>query len=393
MTDKITQLKINNIKPNPFKKQINGGKLNEESIKKIQTSINELGLMGSIPVFKKGNTYYAISHHHRLEALKRVYGKDYNVEVVVHNYNDDKALRGMVVENLTQRNDNFNENVENLKAIRDYLKKNVAGRTPTNQNPRKQNQLEVGSTSHIAEWLNLQGEVMPLTSIKEHLSVADNLDATLYGHVKKTHKGNANERTNGTTISKSQAILLATIKDKEEQKALAKNLLSSREDRVRDQSTLLAKYKKLKTDDIEVTKDKSHSDEYIKEGWEIVEEKDDKVKLKRSKTEAEKEMHKKVIEAIQKGERDIADVDVPIVLPKHKKSPTEINVDFRMSLDRINFKEVNDVLKDTSITELEKSYLGIEVVTKKLELLKQNILTENKSREEIKIVYDTEKTK
>jgi hypothetical protein len=37
--------------------------------------------------------------------------------------------------------------------IRKFLKNNVAGRSPTNQNPRKQNQPEAGSTSHIAEWL------------------------------------------------------------------------------------------------------------------------------------------------------------------------------------------------------------------------------------------------
>ena len=148
------KLKVSSIKPNPFKKQIGGGKLNPDTVLKIRSNLKELGLMGSIPIFKKGKSYYAVSHHHRIEAVKQELGKDFEVEAVVHDYNEEQVLRGMAVENLTQRNsDDIKEVVENLVMIRKFLKNNVAGRSPTNQNPRKQNQPEAGSTSHIAEWL------------------------------------------------------------------------------------------------------------------------------------------------------------------------------------------------------------------------------------------------
>lgn len=363
------RLKLNQIKPNPFKKNINKGKLNEETIKKIQSSLSELGLMGAIPVFKKGKAYHSISHHHRIEALKRTYGKDYEVEVIEHNYNDEKALRGMVVENLTQRNDDFNENVENLKMIRNYLKK-LSGRIPTRKSTggRPKGSIEVGSTSHIAEWLNLQGEVMSLTNIKEHLSVADNLDKSLFNQVKKTHSGSADERTNGTTISKSQAILLAKIKDKEEQKALAKNILKSREERVREQSNLLSEYKKLKNDKVEVVKEAKNKQDYIDEGWEVVEEKDDgKVKLRRDKTDAEKLVHDNMIESIKEGKTDIADVKVGIVLPEHKKSSMEIINDNLIKLDDFDFDVFNKSLEKIGQKELDKTALSLTYHLKHLQ--------------------------
>ena len=218
------RLKLSQIKPNPFKKQINNGSLDKDTITKLKSNIKELGLMGSIPVFKKNKTYYQISHHHRAEALKQEFGKDHKVEVVVHNYSDEKALKGMVVENMTQRADDFKDNVQNLAAIRTFLKKKTT-RPDSGHVARKQgggSQPEIGSTSHIAEWLNQNGEVMSLSSIKDHLSVSDNLSNDLYKNVEKTHSGEGNRRTNGKTISKSQAIMLASFKDKKEQKDLAK---------------------------------------------------------------------------------------------------------------------------------------------------------------------------
>ena len=78
------KLKLSELNPNPFKKEINGGKLKEETIKKIQANIEEIGLMGSIPIFKKDDKYFLVAGHHRVEALKRTFGKDYEVEVTLH---------------------------------------------------------------------------------------------------------------------------------------------------------------------------------------------------------------------------------------------------------------------------------------------------------------------
>ena len=118
---KSNEDEISDLKPNPFKKNISNGELNREQIDKIKSNIKELGLMGSIPIFKKDNEYFLIAGHHRVEALKQVYGKDYEVEVTLNNYNEDQVFKGMVIENITQRSNNFNELNENIVAIESYL--------------------------------------------------------------------------------------------------------------------------------------------------------------------------------------------------------------------------------------------------------------------------------
>ena len=247
------KLKLSQLNPNPFKKEIHQGKLSQEQVNRIKANIKELGLMGAFPVFKRGSDYFLVNGHHRQEALKQEYGKDFEVECVIHDYTDDKALRGMVVENLTQRNDDFKENVENLVAIRNWLKKTTC--SETEHVVRKQgggSQPETGSIRNISDWLNKNGEVMPVTSIQEHLSVHDKLDKDLFNKVEKTHKGSALKRTDENVLSKTQAILLASIEDKKEQKDLAEIMINEKKkdnseesgSAVRSQGKQLTAYKK-----------------------------------------------------------------------------------------------------------------------------------------------------
>ena len=117
----MVKIKIKELNPNPFKKEINKGKLNKEIIEKIKSNVKELGLMGSIPIFKKDEKYYIIAGHHRIQALKETFGNNYGVECTIHNYTDENILRGMVVENLSQRTDELIEVTENLAAVRKFL--------------------------------------------------------------------------------------------------------------------------------------------------------------------------------------------------------------------------------------------------------------------------------
>ena len=251
------KIKLKDLNPNPFKKDIDGGKLNKEQVEIIKSSIKELGLMGTLPVVKIKDKYHLVSHHHRHQAMKEFYGKDYEVNVTIQNYSEDQLLRGMIMENLTQRTDDFKEIVQNLKCVRGWLKSEGSAKKwkefhSDSERNSKRGRInegrpdEAGSISHISEWLNKQGEIMSRGSISEHLSVADNLSEELYNKIEKTHSGDASKRTDGKTIAKSQAIMLSRIKDKKEQKEIAVALHSSRENRVRDQSKILTEYKKAK---------------------------------------------------------------------------------------------------------------------------------------------------
>lgn len=221
------KIKISELKPNPFKKQIAKGKLDEDQVKRIMSNMKELGLMGALPVFKKGNNYHLINGHHRIEALKREFGKDYQVEVVVHNYSEEQVLRGMVIENLTQRANDFKEEVENIVTIKNYLKKHVAVQPLNTQNPRPQNQPQPDSLRSVIAWLNKNGEVMSIGKISSLLNIRENLDEELFERVEKVSHATGDKE--GETIGVKDAISLSKIEDKKEQKDMSKVLLDTRE--------------------------------------------------------------------------------------------------------------------------------------------------------------------
>jgi len=202
------KIKISELNPNPFKKEINGGELKEDVIKKIQANIKELGLMGSIPIFKKDNKYYLIAGHHRVEALKRTFGKNYEVEVTLHNYSDENVLRGMIVENITQRSDELLEVTENLNAIRNHLANSTV--ELARDNFHKGERYQVGVID-IYKWLNKNGEVMSIGKISQYLKIYDNLDRKL---LEKTH--NNLDKAEKDVVNVREAIALSKLEKKEQ---------------------------------------------------------------------------------------------------------------------------------------------------------------------------------
>lgn len=249
------KLKLSELHPNPYKKWISEGKLNQEQVNKLLSNLEELGHMGSIPVVTRKNKYYLVSHHHRVEALKQLHGKDYEVEVTLHDYTDSQLFRGMVVENLTQRAGEFREEMENAVATEKYLNENL-GELKDLRSDRQ----TLSVTSHgkgekfkkeyqnkacsedIARWLDPGEKVIMKSKVKDLLSVAHNLSPVLIEEVKRTHSGSASKR--GEILSQTQAVMLSRIDDHEEQKDLAVAFKESREPRVRVQVALMAEYKK-----------------------------------------------------------------------------------------------------------------------------------------------------
>lgn len=223
------KLTIKELLPNPYKKQINKGKLIEEQVKRIQSNIKELGLMGSLPVFKKEGKYFLISGHHRLEALKRTFGKDYKIEVTLHNYSDENILRGMVIENVSQRGIEYNEITANLVAIRKWLRKTCPlGGQVLNKGSRGPSE-EPGSIRNVERWLNLNGDVLHRSSIEKYLSIEDNLSPELKREIKTAKPGKSQEDLNEEGIlSTKQAQALAKFKDYKEQGDLREALKKSK---------------------------------------------------------------------------------------------------------------------------------------------------------------------
>jgi len=223
------KLKLKDIKPNPFKKEINNGKLIEEQVKRIQSNIKELGLMGAFPIVKINNQWHLVSGHHRKEALKRAFGENYEVECVEHKYSKEQLLRGMIIENVSQRGIEYEEITGNLLAIKNWLK--ISARTPSVQAKRKdiKGVFDAGSTSDIYNWLNKNGEVLSQSTIKKYIRIADDLSPSLKKKVKTVKAGQTQEDMNEEgKISSKIADALTGFKDHIEQEDLAKSLKESK---------------------------------------------------------------------------------------------------------------------------------------------------------------------
>jgi len=158
------KLKLSEIKANPFKKQIDGGKLNPEQVQKLKSSIKDLGLMGTLPVVKIEQKYYLVSHHHRKQALKELGYKE--VEVTVKKYSKEKLLRGMVIENLTHRSGEFREESQNCVVVRDFLNDNPndlhklreSRSLPLNKRKHLDTQYPQPVAEDIARWIDPEKE-------------------------------------------------------------------------------------------------------------------------------------------------------------------------------------------------------------------------------------------
>ena len=110
-----------------------------------------------------------------------------------------------------------------------------------------------------------------------------------------------------------------------------------------------------------MVKDAAQKETYEEEGWNVVDGKNDTIKVKRKKTIAEKKQHKAVVDAIRKGKKDIADVDVTVVMPDIGRGAIEVKLDFLDSMFKVRFKEMETFLEKTSYSELENIYMQISM--------------------------------
>ena len=244
------KIKLSKLKPNPFKKQISKGELNKEQVNKIKANIKELGFFDALPVFKKGDNFHLVAGHHRLQALKEAFGKNYEVEVVVNDYSEEQVAKGMIIENLTQRSDDYREKSDNVLFAKYFMseRKEILQRCRMESGRHieklKDEYKDKVTANDISEWIDKNsGDVIHKNEINELIRIKENLNPKLEKEVNKKHSKSAEEREDDTP-NYTQAIILSGIEDKKEQEQLLKVLKSSREQRVRNQSALITQYKK-----------------------------------------------------------------------------------------------------------------------------------------------------
>lgn len=222
------KLKLSELNPNPFKKKLGSG-LDEDTIAKLQTNLDELGMMGALPIVQIGKKYHLVYGHHRVEALEREFGKEYEIEVELHKYNKDQLLKGMVIENLTQGSHPFKSEMHHLLMVREYLKSRCP---PSGQRREENGKFAEGKSSgtarDISRWLDKETEtVMKKSKIADVFKIADNLDKEILDDVEKQSHTTGEKKDD--TVGVKIASYLASIENKQEQRLLRKAIKSSRE--------------------------------------------------------------------------------------------------------------------------------------------------------------------
>jgi hypothetical protein len=347
MENEITKMKLKDLKNNPH----HTGKFDKEKIKVLETSIKNLGVLRSFSVFKKGKDYCLVCGHHTREAAINVLGKDKEVEITVQPYDDDTAVWGMAVENLTQDGD-VKRKIEDLDNVRKYLKKTFKNYKEyaefmkrkgfsisvgiSDKNIKKKGRwgegrptgYEIGSSRNISDWLNRDGTIIDFHEICELLRLKDNLSPDLYEKmVVGDRKGKKENKDDEMPFTLTDAKMLSSLgNDHKEQKEVLnamENSLGERMFRSRTRSKVLTKYKELK-------KASETGTIKIKAG----KKKDGKTDFKEVKiNEKDKKKIKESIDLIRKGKKDIGNISLP-------------NIELPQSITEVTIREFTHELQD-----------------------------------------------
>jgi len=220
------KIKIKEIEPNPFKKHIQNGKLNQNRIEMFKESIHHGTLPENFRIRKYNGEYQVCSGHHRLESLKQVKGEDYEVFVDVVDFSDEQMLIDMVRENITQRDTDYHDTREGIVIARDWLQSKA--QDINHFKPFKMVKHPQGNDGRfkekdvtykkIANFLSKNGKAISYVTVKNYLDVNDKLHPELLEKVRKVTSGNDKKEIDVTV---KQAMALSQF-PKEEQKDLWK---------------------------------------------------------------------------------------------------------------------------------------------------------------------------
>lgn len=209
------KIRLKDLYPNPFKKEINGGKLSKEKVSLLAESIEKDGFWDNVICRKKDGKYEIAYGHHRLEAARQVLGDDYSVDIPVKDLSDEKMLRILGNENCMQNEEYAIYQVDQVLATKRFLEKRLC---PAVGHIGKKEAQGIG-VRQISEFLGEKN--WSKSKVSSYISLHSRLDPTILQEM----KNNANRGGNDVSeISIRHAMSLASIKDKKKQVEVAKEI-------------------------------------------------------------------------------------------------------------------------------------------------------------------------
>jgi len=138
--EKMTQrimVRLVDLKPNPFKKEIQDGKLDLEKVARLEESIGLSGFWDGLVARKRGSFYEVAFGHHRLQAAINKLGEDYKTAIQINDYSDEQMVIMLANENATDEGESFAVQVDtavmasrHLKAHPEWCKILIQGQPP-----------------------------------------------------------------------------------------------------------------------------------------------------------------------------------------------------------------------------------------------------------------------
>jgi hypothetical protein len=108
--------KLKNIKPNPFR-NIDNYPINKEKVAALRESIGHTGFWDNV-VARANNGAAEIAYgHHRLAALKKEFGDNHEVDLIVKPFSDETMIKVMARENMEEWGSNAQIEMETVKAV------------------------------------------------------------------------------------------------------------------------------------------------------------------------------------------------------------------------------------------------------------------------------------
>jgi len=212
------EVKLNELKPNPYKKFIQRGELEEAAVNRIMESAERTSFWEQWVAREIDSGYELAFGHNRLEAARRVLGKDAKVSVQIEPYTDEQMYIALADENakgeqsLAARVDTVMKARQLLRANPEWCRVEVLSeaRTAHSKFARKDNQHEHGSIDCIVAWLGKENWAR--TTVGECLQMGEAADRELLNaaSIRKPTAGEIGERA---------VLALSELKDKNVQRA------------------------------------------------------------------------------------------------------------------------------------------------------------------------------
>jgi len=230
------KIKIVDLQPNPFKKYIQKGNLNEEKLEVLRESIEHGTLPEQFYARKNnGGTWELVFGHHRLKALEEKKGRNYQVDVIEVDYSDEQMLVDMIRENITAAgiSSNVHERADEFDTVRQWLLSDSSNVKQFNKTLSSRGRLgegrpkETDSYRSIADFISKEGKAVSYVTVKNYLDFKDKLAPDLFERVGKA--SHAPGEKEGDEIPMKDALHLSKFEDFKEQRELADALLNSRE--------------------------------------------------------------------------------------------------------------------------------------------------------------------